>query len=280
MLVQTKINKMDKKLNINFIIVALLLLYFNQSMAQMDTRPEPYGGNQFMRDFICEEMCYPEVALKNKVEGTVEVKATVLQDGKTVNYFVTKSVSPELDKEALRICKLIMFYPAVKSSKNLIDDVVIPVKFSIKKYQRKCKQEASIKYQPYEGPKDTSMLVYATKTLNSRPVPVFEDPNMNFSKFIMENIKYPGSAYNLNIEGEVELSFVVETSGRVSNIEIKKPLGGGCSEEAIHLLKQIKWTPGMLKGKAVRSFMTASINFSLHSDSNHKYLPNNNNTTM
>jgi TonB family protein len=248
--------------------------------AQIDTSPKPYGGNQLMRDFICNEMIYPESALENKTEGTVKVGLTVMADGKKTNYRIVESISPELDIEALRICRLIMFYPAVKSSNYIIENVLIPVKFNIKKYQRNCKQKGYINYEAYSGVIDTSMIVYASSALNVMPSPYFEDPSMTFGKFIMDNIKYPDAAFKEDISGQVELSFVVETSGRISNIEIVDPLGGGCSEEAIHLLKQTKWKPGIRKNVAVRSFMTANISFSLGASSDHKYLPNHNNTTM
>ena len=255
-------------------------LSYIEGNAQIDTNPRPYGGNQLMRQFICDEMIYPEPALKSKTEGTSKVGFTVMQDGKKVNYRIVESLSPELDGEALRICKLIMFHPAVKSSNYIIDDVTIPVKFNIKKYKRNCKNKGFDNYKMYSGSIDTSMIVYATKDLDVMPTPSFEDPKMDFGKFIMENIKYPEAAYKQNIAGKVELSFIIETSGRISNIEIVDPLGGGCSEEAIHLLKQIIWKPGIRNDVAVRSFMTVNINFSLNNTSDHKYLPNNNNTTM
>ena len=248
--------------------------------AQVDTNPKPYGGNQLMREFICDEMIYPEDAIENKTEGNVKVALTVLQDGKRVNYHVIESVSPELDMEALRICKLIMFYPAVKSSNYIIADVSIPIKFNIKKYQRNCKKKGFDNYEIHTGVADTSMIVYATKVLDQMPSPVFKDPDMNFTKFIIENLDYPEIAFKQNISGEVELNFIVETSGRISNIEIRESLGGGCSEEAIHLLKEIRWKPGTRNNIAVRSFMSASINFSLNDNSGHEYLPNHNNTTM
>jgi TonB family protein len=262
------------------ILSIALLLIATQLQAQMDTPPEPYGGQSLMREFICDEMVYPENALREKTEGTVEVSFTVMTDGSKTNYFIKESVTPELDAEALRICKLIMFYPAVMASNHIIDDVTIPVKFNIKKYQRNCKKKGFDTYQAYEGPVDTSMQVYATKALDQAPQPVFEDPAMNFPKFIAENMKYPDIAFRQNISGDVELSFVVEISGRISNIEIVNPLGGGCTEEAISLLKQILWRPGVTGGKAVRSFMNARISFNLNNNTDHQYLPNNNNTTM
>lgn len=248
--------------------------------AQVDTDPEPYGGNQLMRDFICDEMIYPETAIRDKTEGTVEIAFTVMQDGKKTNYRIKESVSPELDSEAMRICKLLLYYPAIKSSNRIIAEVVIPVKFNIKKYNRNCKRMGMEDYSVYEGSMDTSLLIYSSAALDKMPSPAFKDPRMSFGRFIVENMKYPDLAYRQNITGEVELSFVVETSGRVSNIEIVRPLGGGCTEEAIQLLRRILWKPGIIGQQAVRSFMSASIHFSLDDNSGHKYLPNNNNTTM
>ena len=267
--------------NITLILVLLPLFFVAKpACSQIDTDPEPYGGNQLMKEFICDEMSYPEKAMKNKTEGTVEVAFTVFPDGKKVNMHVIESVSPELDEEAMRICELILFYPAIQSSKHIIADVTIPVKFNIKKYERHCKRNDFEDYEPYQGAIDTSLVIYSTRSLDKMPSPAFKDPSMTFPKFIMENLKYPEIAFRQNISGEVELSFVVETSGRISNIEAINPLGGGCTEEAIQLIRKILWKPGILNNKAVRSFMTASISFSLTNDGNHKYLPNNNNTTM
>lgn len=248
--------------------------------AQGDISAQPYGGKQFMKDFICEELVYPEKALKNKDEGTVVVSLTVLPDGKTANYRISESVTPELDREAMRISKLIMFYPAVKSAKYIADDVSIPVKFHIKKYKRHCKKKPDGYYEPYSGPVDTSLKIYPTRVLEQSPRPVFEDPQMTFGKYIMETLKYPKLAYSQNISGTVELSFVVEISGRVSNIEVVNLLGGGCTEEAIELIREIMWKPGIKDGMAVRSFMNANIQFNLDNNSQHQYLPNNNNAQM
>jgi len=278
-LVHTKSTIMVNIKSLLLTVLTSFLIYF-PGFTQMDTPPQPYGGNTWMREFICNEMIYPEKAMTNKIEGTVEVTVTVMQDGKTTNYRIPDPLSPELDQEAMRISRLILFYPAVKSSNFVIEDVNIPVKFNIKKYQRNCKKMAFEDFQVYSGPVDTSLTVYPTKTLDQAPRPVFLNPAMDFGKFIAENMKYPELAFRQNITGDVEMNFIVETSGRISNLEVVKPLGGGCTEEAINLLKQVHWKPGIIKGKAVRTFLSASISFSLDNNSDHRYLPNNNNTTM
>ncbi len=264
----------------SLLLASALLLLQVRVFPQMDTPPAPYGGETLMRDFICDEMRYPENAIKHKIQGTVEVTFTVMPDGSKTNLFIKESVSPELDAEALRIVSLILFYPAIKSSNPVIDNYTVPVKFNIKKYERNCKNKGFDNYDAFTGPIDSSLKIYPTKALTQAPRPVFQEPGMNFPGFIRKNMKYPELAFRQNIEGDVELSFVVETSGRISNLEVVNPLGGGCTEEAISLLKQILWQPGTINGMAVRSFMTARINFNLNNNSNHQYLPNNNNTTM
>lgn len=258
---------------------ALLFLTLS-AFPQADNTPQPYGGNKLMKEFICDEMIYPQAALDSKTEGTVEVAFTVMPGGEKKNYRIKKSVSPELDREALRICKLILYHPARKSTNVIISDEVIAVKFNIKKYQRNCKKWEGTDYVVYEGAIDTSMTIYATEALDKIPSPAFKDAAMSFGKYVQENMKYPDLAYKENMAGDVILNFVVETSGRISNIEVDTPLGGGCTEEAIQLIKQLRWNPGIRKGIAVRSFMTASINFSLNNTGKHEYLPNNNNKTM
>jgi len=259
--------------------VLLFMLIHKPLPAQMDTDPVPYGGNTLMMEFICDEMIYPPAALENKTEGTVKIGLTVLENGKTVNYRVLEGVSPELDNEAMRLCKLIMFRPAVKSTNNIIADVTIPVRFNIKKYNRNLKQKGNVNPE-LRASADTSMVVYTSNQLNKVPVPDFDKPGMTFSSFIMDNIRYPEEAYRMSISGEVVLGFIVETSGRISNIEVIRPLGGGCTEEAIQLIRKIKWKPGILQGQAVRTLMNASIGFSLKNEAGHHYLPNYGSGTM
>lgn len=264
----------------HILALAISLFLFTGVYSQVDTPPKPYGGNSLMKAFICNEMIYPPDALSKKVEGTVEVTITIMEDGKAMNHLVSQSIAPELDAEALRISKLLLFYPAIKNGNHVIEKVKVPVKYNIKKYKRNCKNMGYDSFEPYSGPVDTSLTIYATMAVDQSPAPMFKDPSMDFGKYITENLKYPDIAFTQSISGDVELAFVIETSGRVSNIEVVDPLGGGCTEEAIKLINQLHWSPGMAKGKAVRTSLSARISFNLDNNTNHQYLPNNNNNTM
>ena len=50
--------------------------------------------------------------------------------------------------------------------------------------------------------------------------------------FLNSNVKYPARARENGIEGTVVLSFVVQKDGSVTDIEVVKGVGGGCTAEA------------------------------------------------
>lgn len=83
-------------------------------------------------------------------------------------------------------------------------------------------------------------------------------------KFITENLKYPAAAKAAGVQGRVIVKFIVERDGSLSNISVVKPLGHGCSEEAIRLVKSMpKWQPAKNDGKAVRVSQMLPIPFQL-----------------
>ena len=264
----------------NILAITMSLMLCSGAYSQVDSPPKPYGGNTLMKEFICNEMIYPPAAMDAKVEGTVEVTITIMQDGEATNHSISQSIDPVLDEEALRISRLLLFYPAMKNGNHVIQKVKVPVKFNVKKYKRNCKNMGYDSFEAYTGPADTSLKIYPTMAVDQAPAPRFKDADMTFGKYIGENLKYPDIAFTQSISGDVELSFVIETSGRVSNIVAVNPLGGGCTEEAIKLITQLYWSPGIVKGKAVRTALSARISFNLDNNTNHQYLPNNNNNTM
>ena len=73
-----------------------------------------------------------------------------------------------------------------------------------------------------------------------------------WNKFLRKNLKYPRQAKRMGIEGNVYLSFIVDRTGTISDIQVIREVGGGCDEEAVRVLKASpKWTPGKQRGKAV-----------------------------
>lgn len=85
-----------------------------------------------------------------------------------------------------------------------------------------------------------------------------------WNKFLVKNLKYPRQATRMGIDGRVFLSFVVDQAGKISDIKVARGIGGGCDEEAIRVLKNSpRWSPGMQRGRAVKSRMSLQILFKL-----------------
>lgn len=86
--------------------------------------------------------------------------------------------------------------------------------------------------------------------------------------FIYGNIRYPQQAQQEGIEGTVVLSFVVEPDSLISNLNIRKDIGGGCGLEAMRVVSQmneigVRWSPGKKDGKAVRTQFNLPIRFKI-----------------
>lgn len=74
---------------------------------KVDEMPTYKGGNDALMKFICNNMVYPKEAINSGTEGRVVVQFLIEKDGKVSARKVVKSVSPQLDAEALRVSKLI-----------------------------------------------------------------------------------------------------------------------------------------------------------------------------
>ena len=86
--------------------------------------------------------------------------------------------------------------------------------------------------------------------------------------FIGENLKYPKEAEKKGIEGKAVLSFIVDKSGYVKDVEVVKDPGYGMGDEALRVLRTLNteegaWTPGKHHGKLVSVQYNLPIQFAL-----------------
>lgn len=61
--------------------------------------------------------------------------------------------------------------------------------------------------------------------------------------FIKKNLKYPSEALENKIEGSVFCEYQVSYKGKVEKVKVVSGLGYGCDEEAIRLIKLMKFMP-------------------------------------
>jgi len=82
-------------------------------------------------------------------------------------------------------------------------------------------------------------------------------------KDIQERIRYPEMAVKANIQGRVYLQFIVNEKGEVEDPVVLRGIGGGCDEEAIRVIKETKFSPGLQRGRPVRVRYALPIIFML-----------------
>ena len=102
--------------------------------APSDDRGAVYPGGEtaLMRD-LADKLCFPVKALEDKVDGKCIVTFTINTDGSVGNARVTKSLTPECDRESLRVVGLLKrFRPAMKNGAPVAVDYVLPIRFRSK----------------------------------------------------------------------------------------------------------------------------------------------------
>lgn len=91
------------------------------------------GGSQKLKEFIEENLRYPKELEETCVQGRVIVRFIVERNGKLSNVKVVKSVHPALDKEAIRIVKLMpRWIPGRQNGITVRVKCYIPIIFRLK----------------------------------------------------------------------------------------------------------------------------------------------------
>ncbi len=80
---------------------------------------------------------------------------------------------------------------------------------------------------------------------------------------LQSKIRYPEMARRAGIEGRVHIQFIVNERGEVENPVVVRGIGGGADEEALRVVSQAKFTPGMQRGRPVRVQYSLPIFFRL-----------------
>ncbi|RNC85384.1 MAG: energy transducer TonB [Balneola sp.] len=82
-------------------------------------------------------------------------------------------------------------------------------------------------------------------------------------KAVQEKVKYPEMAVKAGIEGKVIVQFVIDKDGNVLDPFIVRGIGGGCDQEAVRVVKELKFRPGLQRGRPVSVKYTLPVTFKL-----------------
>jgi len=80
---------------------------------------------------------------------------------------------------------------------------------------------------------------------------------------IQQQIRYPEMARRAGIEGRVYVQFIINEQGDVERPRVIRGIGGGADEEALRVVSQARFKPGLQRGQPVRVQYSLPIFFRL-----------------
>ncbi len=99
----------------------------------VETPPEFPGGPQKMKEFIDNNLRYPDKYAETDIQGRVVVQFMIERDGTVSSPAVVESLHPLLDKEALRVISLMPKWTPAKVGGNIVETrYTVPVNFKLK----------------------------------------------------------------------------------------------------------------------------------------------------
>lgn len=91
------------------------------------------------------------------------------------------------------------------------------------------------------------------------PIPAEGSINA-FRTWVGNNYRVPPAATDAGVNGLIEVSFVIETDGSLTDLVVRRDLRFGTGEELMRLLRSAKkWKPGIQNGRPVRVAYTLPL---------------------
>ena len=93
--------------------------------------------------------------------------------------------------------------------------------------------------------------------------PVYVGGPAAMKQFIGENMRYPAEALENKIEGTVFIKYDIDHQGNVVDARVISSIGHGCDEEAVRLVKLLKFKVDKPRGLRVLYHKNIQIHFRL-----------------
>ena len=108
-----------------------------------------------------------------------------------------------------------------------------------------------------------SVETIATDTLKKDSIPAQFPGGMDlFYNYLKTSIKYPIASRLRGVQGKVMLKFIVDSTGQVTNVKVKKGLDKYTNREALRIMRlSPKWIPGTIKGAKVSYVYFIPVSF-------------------
>jgi len=101
-------------------------------MTTVEEPPKFPGGYDALKNFMAENIKYPETARNSSISGVVYVSFVVEKNGSIGDVMVLKSIGGGCDEEAVRVIKLMPnWIPGKQKGQNVRTKFTIPINFNL-----------------------------------------------------------------------------------------------------------------------------------------------------
>ena len=213
----------------------------NEIYSSVEQMPQFPGGEAALMKYLQENVKYPPKAAKDSIQGRVVVKFVVDSLGYVGVVRVVRSVSKDLDAEAVRVVKTLpRFAPGRMFGKAVNVWYTLPVTFKLQDILEQ------------EKPKDVEVRAE------------FPGGKEALNQFLENNIKYPPKAAKKRIQGRVEVAFWIDRSGKVHDVRVVESVDKDLDKEAVRVCKLLPdFIPATVNGEPVEVIFKLPIRFKI-----------------
>lgn len=225
-------------------------------VTSIDQMPEFPGGIDALKDFLHDNLRYPEEAKKKGIEGRVVVQFWIESDSTIADVVVISKPNPLLDAEAVRLVRSMpKWKPATQKGKPVRCRYTVPVHF-------KSDEENKVSADPEDD--------FACHF--GEEMPEFPGGVGALMNYLKTNLRYPKAAQEMGVGGRVVVQFWVDVDGTVTNPVVTKSAHKLLDDEALRLVRNMpKWKPGRnSKGEVEAMLFNLPIQFQLSTQESKK----------
>ena len=234
------------------ILAAMMSLLFPQT-AMSDPLPDNIvaaqfpGGMEQLIKFLSENIKYPVECEKQGIQGRVVLLIVIDKDGSVTDIKVAKSVHPLLDAEAVRVASSMPHWqPATKDGQPVRIRYSLPITFSLNNATTE-KGKGSEKVGQASRDRDAT----------------YPGGLEAIRKYLDKNFVRPLECSD--IEGNMEVAFIVDEEGKVSMVEVTKSLHPKLDKALTQVFMNMpKWQPAMRDGKPRQMRFTMPLHYFQH----------------
>ncbi|WP_321479129.1 M56 family metallopeptidase [uncultured Bacteroides sp.] len=228
----------------------------------VEQMPEFPGGQEALMNFFTKSLKYPVGAKKAGKQGRVIAQFIIEKDGNISTPCIIRSVSPDIDAEAMRIIKMMpKWKPGKQRGKDVRVKYTVPIYFSLNSKEIKnsnLPEVVTVGYTPYSPKTEEPVFQVVEK------MPAYQGGMEGLMHYLASNIKYPVDAQQAKAQGRVIVQIIIDENGNVTHPSIIRSVSPSLDAEAIRVVSSMpKWTPGSQKGKNVKVKYTLPITFKL-----------------